>query len=292
MSISRQPLEAHDAHLRPAHKDANASFREEVSAGLFSAPVKQAGEKHSVTDAHHQRTAHIENEHRLHDAHYQRTVHAARDHHPAKGDNLRAEHQNEFKLGIARHLSPSQLTKDGVFISKPLEGSVFPRKHHVNFIVLHSTETAQPADARRVINSWNNRGDHGRIHHPGSQFVVDRDGKIYSTCNPDKATIHVNDRLAHHGVKNDNAVGIEIVHAGHQQYTFAQKTSVMRLVTYLQDHYHVAENHIVTHGQIQPATRTDPVRFDITGFNERRRQFHHAAMAMENTHSRGNSSVV
>ncbi len=275
MSITRQPLEAHDANLRPAHGDASGSFRDEVSAGLFSAPAKHPAEKHPVNNAHDQRT-----------------VHAARDHHPAGGEHLRAEHQHQFKLGIARHLSPSQLTKDGVFISKPLDGSVFPRKHHVNFIVLHSTETAQPADARRVIDSWNNRGDHGRIHHPGSQFVVDRDGKIYSTCDPDKATIHVNDRLAHRGVKNDNAVGIEIVHTGHQQYTYAQKTSVMRLVTYLEDHYHVAENHIVTHGQIQPATRTDPVKFDIAGFNERRREFHHSALAMEHKPGSANSALA
>ena len=161
----------------------------------------------------------------------------------------------------------------------------------MQFIVLHSTETRRTADAERVIDSWNNRGDNGKRLNPGTQFVVDRDGKIYTTASPDKATIHVNDRLTRHGVKNQNSVGIEIVHTGEQQYTFAQKMALTRLVSYLQDRYQISDRRIVTHGQIQPATRRDPVEFDVAGFHKNRRQFRQAAQALEQQKKRGQGDV-
>src|SRR5262249_35915160 len=112
---------------------------------------------------------------------------------------LHAQHVRSFREGTARNLSPKELSKDGVFVSKPLEGSTFTRRKPVQFIVLHSTETLAPAGAPRVIDSWNNRGGHGKHLHPGAQFVVDRDGKIYSTCDPNKVTIHVNNRITKGG---------------------------------------------------------------------------------------------
>ncbi len=253
MAISSQHFELPVERLQPQSPERSASpFRDEITAGLFSRPENQR-------KPNNQNSA-------------EKTSERTSPH---------SDHRRDFRQGTARHIGYSELVRDGVFIRKPLEGSVFERTKPVQFIVLHSTETRREADAERVIDSWNNRGDNGKRVNPGTQFVVDRDGKIYTTASPDKATIHVNDSLTRRGVKNQNSVGIEIVRSGEQQYTYAQKIALTRLVSYLQDRYSIRDSRIVTHGQIQPATRRDPVGFDVSTFNQNRREFRQAAQGLE-----------
>ncbi len=181
----------------------------------------------------------------------------------------------DFVHGVAGQYSYDQLVHEGVFVSCPLHGSIFTRKSPVKYIILHSTETGSPADARRVIQSWNNRG----MSHPGAQFVVDRDGTICSTTNPDLATVHINIHKTLAGYTNDNSVGIEIVRAGKQQYTRLQLDSVMYLVSYLQGHYNVSDSNITTHHHVQPSDRSDPVGFDLLAFGRAKTTFTQEALA-------------
>ncbi len=167
-----------------------------------------------------------------------------------------------FRRGLAGSCSYDQLVNANVFVSAPLHGSVFKRHGRVKYIILHSTETGSPADARRVIQSWNNKG----LRHPGAQFVVDRDGTICSTVNPDQATVHIDTSKTLAGYSNDNSVGIEIVRSGKQQYTRAQLDSVTCLVSYLQSHYDVPDTGVTTHHHVQPSDRSDPVNFDLVAF--------------------------
>jgi hypothetical protein len=180
-----------------------------------------------------------------------------------------------FMRGDAGQLGFDQLVNAGVFTVDPLHGSVFKRDASVKYIILHSTETGSPADAKRVIQSWNNRG----LRHPGAQFVVDRDGTIYSTTNPDMATVHINIHKTLPGYSNDNSVGIEIVRAGKQVYTQPQLNSVIYLVTYLQGHYHVDDGNVTTHHHVQPSDRSDPVGFDLAAFQSAKRSFAISAIA-------------
>jgi hypothetical protein len=167
-----------------------------------------------------------------------------------------------FTTATAGNFSYDQLVAAKVFISDPLHGSIFKRQGRVKYIILHSTETGSPADARRVIQSWNNRG----LRHPGAQFVVDRDGTICSTTNPDLATVHINTSKTLAGYSNDNSIGIEIVRSGKQRYTRPQLDSVMYLVSYLQSHYSVHDSDVTTHHHVQPSDRSDPVGFDLAAF--------------------------
>jgi len=186
--------------------------------------------------------------------------------------------KNAFVHGNAGNLSYEQLVDADVFAVCPLHGSVFKRERPVKYIILHSTETGSPADARRVIQSWNNRG----LRHPGAQFVVDRDGTICSTTNPDMATIHINIHKTLAGYTNDNSVGIEIVRSGKQRYTQPQLNSVMYLVAYLQAHYHVDDGCVTTHHHVQPSDRSDPVGFDLLAFQNAKRTFGNQALAWSN----------
>lgn len=249
-----------------ADSNSSDSFRDEIASGLFSRPENQKKEELIQKN---------------------KAEKSGQRHSESEKVNQHSQHRRDFRQGTAKHIGYTELVKDGVFIRKPLAGSVFNRTQAVQFIVLHSTETRHPADAERVIDSWNNRGDNGRRLNPGAQFVVDRDGKIYTTASPDKATIHVNDSRTKRGIVNQNSVGIEIVRTGEQQYTYAQKMALTRLVSYLQDRYGLGESRIVTHGQIQPSTRRDPVDFDLSAFNKSRRQFRQAAQSLEQQKKRG-----
>lgn len=192
-----------------------------------------------------------------------------------------------FQCGLAGSYSYDQLVSANVFVSCPLHGSVFKRQGRVKYIILHSTETGSPADARRVIQSWNNRG----LRHPGAQFVVDRDGTICSTVNPDQATVHIDTSKTLAGYSNDNSVGIEIVRSGKQQYTRSQLDSVTRLVTYLQSHYGVADSAVTTHHHVQPSDRSDPVNFDLVAFESDKSALQASALANANDQTYRSQSI-
>jgi hypothetical protein len=176
---------------------------------------------------------------------------------------------NAFKRGTAGSAGFDELCKAKAFIQVPMRGGVYKREDDIRYIILHSTETASPADARRVIASWSNRG----TRHPGAQFVVDRDGTICATTNPENATIHIDSSRVVGPYSNDNSIGIEIVRSGKQKYTQAQVDSLVQLVSYLQEHYEIPSNHIVTHHMVQPSNRTDPVDFSLAAFQASREQF-------------------
>lgn len=167
-----------------------------------------------------------------------------------------------FDAGAAAKYDPSMLVSAGVFNAEnPLRGGIFERREPVKYIILHSTETESPANAPRVIHSWN----HG-MRHPGAQFVVDRDGVIYQAVDPKYGCVHVDVFRTTNGINNDNAIGIEMVRAGSQRYTHDQLSSVTKLVAYLQGHFNVPNSGIFGHGQIQPSNRTDPVDFNWNDF--------------------------
>jgi N-acetyl-anhydromuramyl-L-alanine amidase AmpD len=174
------------------------------------------------------------------------------------------EISKDFNAGIAGRIDPGVLVRAKVFSYYPMRGGITNRISKVKFIIAHSTETARPADAKRVIRSWSNMG----LRHAGTQFVVDRDGMIYMTVHPDYSTSHVDVYRTLYGVTNDNSVGIEMVHTGKQVYTQEQWDSMTRLVSYLQDRYKVSDRYVVRHGTCQPSTRTDPVNFDWTAFHQ------------------------
>lgn len=183
------------------------------------------------------------------------------DHSPYSASTAEAIRQ-AFNSGDSEKYSPQQLVKAGVFKYYPLSGGIFKRSSSIKNIVVHSTETARAADAKRVVRSWNIRG----LRHAGAQYVVDRDGSIYQTVDPKFATVHVDINKTKYGVNNNNSIGIEIVRSGQQKYTDKQMDSVAKLVAYLQSKYDISRKQVVAHGYVQPSDRSDPVGFDWNRF--------------------------
>lgn len=181
-----------------------------------------------------------------------------------------------FQSGTASNYPPNMLIRSGAVNYYPIHGGILNRREEVKYIIMHSTETGVPQDARHVINSWSSGGR----RHPAAQFIVDRDGTIFETVDPKYATVHINIFKTLPGIDNENTIGIEMVHCGGQSYTPEQKASVIRLVTYLQDRYHVLDEHIYTHRYVQQGDHTDPVAFDWDGFIASKDDFHGRALAM------------
>jgi hypothetical protein len=180
-----------------------------------------------------------------------------------------------FEEGHADDYAARSLVRAGLVQYHPLHGGIFWRRESVKYIIMHSTETGIPMGAPRVIDSW---GSAGR-RHAGAQYVVDRDGTIYQSVDPDLATVHVNVFKTLPGINNDNSIGIEMCHAGHQDYTPQQRQSVIRLVAYLQDRYKVVDENVITHRYAQRGDHTDPVNFDWDQFIADKDRFRTKAIA-------------
>jgi hypothetical protein len=182
-----------------------------------------------------------------------------------------------FQSGLADNYSPADLVRAGAVNFYPLHGGIFKRREEVKYIIVHSTETGVPQDARHVINAWSSGGR----RHPGAQYIVDRDGTIFETVDPEYATVHVNIFKTLPGINNDNSIGIEMCHTGNQNYPPELRASVTRLVTYLQDRYHVLNDNVITHRYAQQGDHTDPVAFDWEGFLASKDEFRNRALAMK-----------
>lgn len=195
---------------------------------------------------------------------------------PLSGDETSIVHQ-AFQSGTAENYSPQHLVKAGVAHFYPLRGGIYRRREGVRYIIVHSTETGVPQESRRVIDSWSSAGR----RHPGAQFCVDRDGTIWESVDPEYATVHVNIFKTLPGINNDNSIGIEMCHAGKQTYPAEQRTSVTRLVAYLQDRFNVANENVITHRYAQQGDHTDPVAFDFEEFLDIKNAFRNRALAMK-----------
>jgi hypothetical protein len=184
-----------------------------------------------------------------------------------------------FLSGTAGDVMADTLVRAGVATYHPLKGGVFWRREPIKYIIMHSTEAGSVMDAERIIDSW---GSMGR-RHAGAHYVVDREGHIFQAVDPDLATVHVNIFKTLPGINNDNAIGIEMVHTGAQSYTAEQKASVIRLVSYLQDHFQVADGNVITHKYAQQGDHTDPVNFDWSAFLATKAEFRKQALATKMT---------
>lgn len=191
-----------------------------------------------------------------------------------------------FQEGHADDVAARSLVRAGLVAYHPLHGGIFWRREPVKYIIIHSTETGIPLGAQRVIDSW---GSAGR-RHAGAQYVIDRDGMIIQAVDPDLATVHVNIFKTLPGINNDNSIGIEMCHTGHQNYPAEQRQSLVKLVAYLQDRYNVSDQNVITHRYAQQGDHTDPVNFDWEGFLAEKDHFRTRAIAYKMNKVRDDST--
>lgn len=198
------------------------------------------------------------------------------DHSPLP-DDVAAKVRESFANGTADIYPPHWLVRAGVAKHYPLRGGIFKRRERIKYIILHSTESGVPQDARHVVDAWSSGGR----RHPGTQYIIDRDGGILQPVHPDWGAVHVNIFKTLPGINNDNTVGIEMCHWGQIGYPAEQRLAAKRLITYLQDRYHILDENIITHRYAQQGDHTDPVAFDFEAFLATKDQFRTAAIALK-----------
>jgi N-acetylmuramoyl-L-alanine amidase len=189
---------------------------------------------------------------------------------------MAANVRSDFARGTADSYSPRTLVKAGIATYHPIRGGIFWRREPIKYVIIHSTEPGVVQSALRIIESWSSMGR----RHPGAQYVVDRDGTILQALDPDLGTVHVNIFKTLPGINNDDSVGIEMCHTGKQDYPLPQVESVTKLVTYLQNRYHVPDSNVVTHRYAQQGDHTDPVNFQWEEFLTNKNVFKNQALAL------------
>ncbi len=189
-----------------------------------------------------------------------------------------AEVTRAFVRGAADKYPPRTLVRAGIVKFHPMKGGIYWRREPVKYIIMHSTEPGRYGiSGVRIIESWSSMGR----RHPGAQYVVDRDGTIYQSVDPELATVHINIFKTLPGINNDNTIGIEMNHNGGQDYPEAQVHAVIQLVNYLQERYNVSSDNVITHRYAQQGDHTDPVNFNWPGFIARKDKMRVEALAMK-----------
>lgn len=257
-----------------SHAKSSKTSRSSSKSSRSSSSRGRSGGRHEVAHSKHGKHSKHSKHHAAH--HHHHVAHKPRYAYPVEMFMMKApdfdaspldedqayEVKSAFARGIADKYPARTLVRAGVVKHHPLRGGIFWRREPVKYIIMHSTETGVPVSGVRVIESWSSMGR----RHPGAQYVVDRDGSIIQSVDPDLATVHINILKTLPGINNDNSIGIEMNHTGSQEYPDAQLQSVIRLVTYLQDRYGVQSENIITHRYAQQGDHTDPVHFDWKTF--------------------------
>jgi len=128
----------------------------------------------------------------------------------------------------------------------------------IDTIVLHATAGGLDATLAWFANAKSRVSSH---------YVIDKDGSMYQ-C------VREVERAAHAGVSkmpdgredvNDFSIGIELVNLndGQDPYPPEQMDSVVALVQYLADKYKIPAENVVTHAEIAPNRKTDPLGFPV-----------------------------
>jgi hypothetical protein len=162
---------------------------------------------------------------------------------------------------------------------KPLEidNSVWGKKSlpaEIHFGVIHSTEDGA-AGAAKTVDMWNTDAAAGK-RSSSTPFVIGRalsGREIYVTADFEtRWQRHCSSKLtARPDLVNWTSVGVEMEHSTEKNidYTEEEMLNIARLWTYIQQRSKLADNKLVTHGELQGYLPRDHVSFrsDPEGFN-------------------------
>ena len=128
------------------------------------------------------------------------------------------------------------------------------RKHKIQFIILHYTETENFHDALRILTSKEKK--------VSCHFLIDTNGQIYNLVCEKKRAWHAG-VSAWEGLKdlNSRSIGIEIVNPGEMQlkeYPKIQIDQLIDLIISLKKKFKIPSCNILGHSDIAPLRKIDP----------------------------------
>ena len=130
------------------------------------------------------------------------------------------------------------------------------RKHKIQFIILHYTETENFDDALRILTSKEKK--------VSCHFLIDTNGQIYNLVCEKKRAWHAG-ISSWKGLKdlNSRSIGIEIVNPGEIQlkkYPKIQIDQLIDLILSLKKKFEIPSYNILGHSDIAPMRKIDPGR--------------------------------
>ena len=128
------------------------------------------------------------------------------------------------------------------------------RKHKIQFIVLHYTETKNLEKAIDLLTSQKRK--------VSCHFVVDTDGQIYNLVSESKRAWHAGESSwkGLHDM-NSRSIGIEIVNPGEKKfksYPKAHINQLINLIHFLEEKFKIPFCNILGHSDIAPHRKIDP----------------------------------
>ena len=128
------------------------------------------------------------------------------------------------------------------------------RKHKIQFIVLHYTETTNLEKAIDLLTSQKRK--------VSCHFVVDTNGQIYNLVSESKRAWHAGES-SWRGLQdmNSRSIGIEIVNPGEKKlknYPKAQINQLINLIHFLEEKFNIPFYNILGHSDIAPHRKVDP----------------------------------
>ena len=128
------------------------------------------------------------------------------------------------------------------------------RKHKIQFIILHYTETENFNDALKILTS--------KVRKVSCHFLIDRNGKIYNLVSEKKRAWHAG-ISAWRGLNdiNSRSIGIEIVNSGEKKskkYPKIQIDQLIELILSLRKKFEIPSKNILGHSDIAPLRKIDP----------------------------------
>lgn len=113
------------------------------------------------------------------------------------------------------------------------------RRASTDYIILHTTEGAPKGALTKLRKN-------GEAH-----YLVNRDGSVFRIIDKDRVAFHAGRSMWNGRTELDRrSVGIEVVGYHNKTHRSAQVKALKELIRQLQDIYTVADDHVLTHGQV------------------------------------------
>ncbi len=133
-----------------------------------------------------------------------------------------------------------------------------PTPRTIDTVVLHSSYNASGGDEydlEKTISQYETYG-------VGAHYIIDRKGVIYRLVEEANIAYHAGSSKMTDGRKNVNdfSIGIEMIANLEDGYTEKQYAAVNDLIADIKTRYKIKS--VVGHGDIAPARKTDPWKFD------------------------------
>lgn len=154
-------------------------------------------------------------------------------------------------LSIIIRQPPVQELKDSVAYATPLLGTVNLNMRKPNMVILHHTEQGSCAETIRTF----------RLERTGvsAHYIVCKDGSVVHMLNDYSRAWHAGtSKWGNVNDINSNSIGIEIDNNGSEIFNDIQVNSLLSLLKYLKQKYHIPTANFIGHADITPARKDDP----------------------------------